>query len=78
MRSHGLTLIEVLLGIIVVSILVTLAFPTYRMNVVEDSRARVCEAHLRTLKTGLDIYAAENDVMPGDLSQLPSSYVNRA
>jgi hypothetical protein len=48
------------------------------MNVVEDSKARICEANLRTLKTGLDIYAAENDVMPGDLSQLPPSYVNRA
>jgi hypothetical protein len=78
MRSHGLTLIEVLLGGIIVALLITVAFPTYRLNIMEDAKARVCESHLRTLKTGLDIYAAENDVMPGDLSQLPSSYINRA
>lgn len=77
MRTKAFTLTEMLIVLVVVGVLATLGFPAYQ-KVIEDSRAQVCETNLRALKTALDIFAMENDIMPASLSALPQDYLERA
>lgn len=77
MKKKSFTLTEILIVLVVAGILATLGFPAYQ-KVVEDSRARACEANLQALKTALDIYAMENDLMPAGLAALPQDYLKRA
>ena len=76
MGRKSFTIMEVIVVVIIIGILATLGFPAYR-NVIEDSRAKVCQANLSALQTALDVYAMEHDVMPGDLSELPAKYLER-
>lgn len=78
MNPKGISVVGVLLIIVLLAIAITLAFPMYRANVVENARSKVCESNLKTLKTALDLYAAEHDIMPGDLSSLPEPYIRKA
>mgnify|MGYP001590185566 CR=1 FL=1 len=71
MRKAGFTLMEMMLVVVVIGILATLGFPAYK-NVIEDSKAKVCQTNLRVISAALDIYAMEHDSIPGDLSKLPS------
>lgn len=77
MTKYAFTIIEILIVIVVLSVLATLTFPVYK-DFVEESKATVCQTNLRALETALDIYAMEHDVMPGDLSQIPGSCIERA
>lgn len=78
MKAKGISVVGVLLIIVLIAIAITLAFPMYRANVVENARAQVCESNLKTLKAALDLYSADHDIMPGDLSKLPDAYIQKA
>lgn len=76
MRRKSFTFMEILVVLIIIGILATLGVPVF-LNVIEESRARVCEENLKALKAALDIYAMENDQMPANLSKLPDEYIQR-
>lgn len=77
MRTRAFTLVEILIVIVVIGILSSLAFPAYQ-SIVENANARVCQTNLDAISTSLDIYAMENESMPGSLSQIPEKYLERA
>jgi len=77
MRRTGFTLMEVLAVIIVIGVLSTVGYVNYE-NTVEDSKAKISRANMEALNTALNIYIIENDQIPGDLTQLPSKYINDA
>ncbi|MDD5669910.1 MAG: prepilin-type N-terminal cleavage/methylation domain-containing protein [Candidatus Omnitrophica bacterium] len=77
MAKQGFTLVEIVVVVVIVGILTTIGFPVYH-NIVENSKAKVCETNLKTLQTSLDIYALDNDTMPASLSQLPQKYIRMA
>ena len=77
MKKRAFTLMEIIIVVVVIGILATLGLPTYR-NVIEDSKAKICETNLEALNTALQIYAMEHDVMPGDLSELAPEYIEKA
>lgn len=77
MKKRAFTIMEIIIVVAVIGILATLAFPAYK-NVIENSKARVCETNLQALNTALEIYAMDHDVMPGDLSELPPEDVQKA
>jgi competence protein ComGC len=78
MRTRSFTIIEILVAVIIIGILVTLVLIPAYQSAIDASQERVCEANLQALKTALDIYAMEHDVMPGSLSELSDSYTRRA
>ena len=69
-------MIEVLIGIIIAGIFATFAIPAYQ-NTIEDQKSRLCQARLLSLKAALDIYVIDNNVVPGTLSSIPQSLVDR-
>jgi len=77
MAKQGFTLVEIVVVVVIVGILTTIGFPVYH-NIVENSKAKVCETNLKTLQTALDIYALDNDTMPASLSLLPQKYIRMA
>jgi len=77
MERRAFTLIEVIIVVVIIGIFATFGYPLYR-NLIENSKARVCEANLNALKAALDLYAMEHDVMPGDLSELAPRHIKKA
>lgn len=77
MIKKAFTLIEIVAIVAVIGILVTLGINAYG-NIIEDSKAKICDTNQQALKTALDIYAMEHDTLPGDLSMLPSEYIQKA
>lgn len=77
MKKKAFTIMEILIVVVIIGILATLGLPTYQ-NVIEDSKAKVCETNLEALNTSLEIYAMEHDVMPGDLSELSPEHIQKA
>lgn len=77
MKNKSLTMLELIIVILIIGILVTFGLPVYR-NIVEDYKNKVCEANQYTLITALDIYALEHERMPGDLSEIPDEYLQKA
>jgi competence protein ComGC len=77
MKNKSLTMLELTIVILIIGILLTFGLPAYR-NIVEDYKTKVCEANQYTLITALDIYALEHERMPGDLSEIPDEYLQKA
>jgi prepilin-type N-terminal cleavage/methylation domain-containing protein len=77
MKNRSFTLVEIMVSLVIIGILVTFGVPLY-MNVVENSKAKICESNLKALRTALDIYAMEHDSFPASLSLLPRKYIREA
>lgn len=77
MNKKSFTIMEVIVAVVIIGILATLGFPGYK-GMVENQKAKVCQQNLEALKRALDIYAMENDTLPGDLSELPVRYIQKA
>ena len=75
--KKGFTLMEVIIIVIVVGVLVTLAIPTYN-NLIEDSKAKVCQTNLTVLLSATEIYIREHDRLPASLSELKGSAIEKA
>lgn len=75
--KKGFTLIEIIITVIILGVIVTFAIPGYR-NLVENSKAKVCELNLKVLLGAVDAYAVENDVLPASLGGLSNEHLNRA
>lgn len=76
MGGKSFTLMEILVTLVILSILATLGFPAYQ-TVIENQKAKVCQANLEAIGVALDVYAMEHDAMPGDLSQIPEQYLQK-
>lgn len=77
MRKIAFTLVEILVAVVILGILVTVGIPTYR-NLIEEQKAKVCQTNLEVLKKSLEIYIMEHDVIPANISQIPSEYLKKA
>jgi len=69
MKKASFTLIEILVGLVILSILATLGIPQYQ-NFIEQGRAKACAVNLDTLQRALDIYVMEHDAIPASLDDL--------
>ena len=47
-------------------------------GMVEDGKAKLCETNLRALKSALDVYVVEHNVVPGALSMIPRKDIDAA
>jgi type II secretory pathway pseudopilin PulG len=70
-------MVEIMVALVIIAILATLSIPIFR-NVLEEQKARVCKTNLLAIKTALDIYVMEQDVLPATLGELPTEYIDRA
>lgn len=77
MKLRGFTMTEILIVIVIIGILATIGIPSYQ-GLIANANAKVCQNNLKALANALDTYAMEHDVMPGDLSELPSGYIEKA
>ena len=77
MAHRAFTLLEIIIIVVVVAVLATVGLPVYK-NTVEDSKAKVCQVNLKAISAALDVYAMEHDTIPGDLSKIPSEYLEKA
>jgi prepilin-type N-terminal cleavage/methylation domain-containing protein len=77
MGKKAFTLTEILIVVVIIGILVSIAVPTYQY-LLDQAEAQACQANLDALQTALDIYAMENEKMPGSLGELPVDYLRRA
>jgi competence protein ComGC len=77
MRKTAFVLLEIMIALVAIGIIVTLGFPAYQ-NIVEDSKAKVCDTNLKALQNSLTVYAMEHDTMPASLSQIPREYIKKA
>lgn len=65
----GFTLIEIFVGLIIISILASLSIASYRKTV-EANKDGICKENLKVLQKAIDIYTLENDSLPLTLAQL--------
>ncbi len=77
MKKRAFTILEILVVVLILGILGTLG-PPYYQNVIEASKAKVCETNLETLQKGVEIYIGEHDTVPGSLSELRQEDLNKA
>lgn len=66
---HGFTIIELLIVILVISILLAIAVPSYN-KFREDSRKNACIVNLRQINSAIDQWALDNKIATGTV---PSS-----
>lgn len=69
MKRKSFTLIEILVGLIIISILASLSIASYRKTI-ETNNERICTENLKVLQKAIDIYTLENDSLPTTLAQL--------
>lgn len=77
MKKASFTLMEILVGLVILGILSTLGIFQYQ-NLMEEERAKACAVNLDTLQRALDIYVMEHDGTPQNLSEIPAEYLSRA
>jgi prepilin-type N-terminal cleavage/methylation domain-containing protein len=77
MRKKAFTLIEIMIALIIVGILATLGLPFFQ-NVLESSKEKVCDTNLEAIKKAVDIYVMEHDSVPGSISELKESDIEKA
>lgn len=75
--KRAFTFMEILAVVAIVGIIATFAVPGY-INMMEKSKARVCETNQRVLLGAVEIYALENDALPASLSKLNTSQIERS
>lgn len=69
MKRKSFTLIEILVGVIIITILASLSMASYRKTV-ETNNEKICKENLKTLQAAIDIYTLENGSLPATLAQL--------
>lgn len=77
MKKKSFTLIEILIGLIIVAVLASLSIVTYQKSV-ETNNNRICLDNLKILQGALDVYTLENNALPTTLAQLSPRYVHLA
>jgi len=75
--KKSFTILELIIVIIIIAVLVTVGLPVYR-NVVENANAKVCQSNLILLDAALQNYMIEFDTIPGEISQIPTEYIEQA
>jgi general secretion pathway protein G len=76
-RARGFTLIELLVVLAIVALLATLALPRY-VGSLDKAKDVALEQNLKTLRTTLDQYQADNGRFPDTLEELVEQRYLRA
>jgi general secretion pathway protein G len=76
-QQRGFTLIEILVVFTLIAMLLTIAVPRY-LNAVDDSKLKVREQNLATLRDALDKFKADQGQYPASLDDLVSKRYLRA
>ncbi len=76
-RKRHFTLVELVIVVIIFGLLATFAIPGY-LNVVERAKETVCENNSKVLLGAVNIYALENDQLPGTLGQLKQEHLEKS
>lgn len=74
MKRKSFTLIEILVGLIIFSILAALSIASYRKTI-ETNNERICTENLKVLQKAIDVYTLENDSLPATLAQLSAQQI---
>ncbi len=69
MNKKSFTLLEILVGLIIIAILASLSIASYRKTI-ETNDARICKENLKVLQAAIDIYTLENNSLPLTMAQL--------
>lgn len=69
MNKKSFTLLEILVGLIIITILASLSIASYRKTV-ETNDARICKENLKVLQAAIDLYTLENNSLPLTMAQL--------
>jgi prepilin-type N-terminal cleavage/methylation domain-containing protein len=77
MKNRAFSLIEIMVTVVIVGILATVGLP-YFQNVMETSKAKVCDTNLETLQKAVEMYTMEHDTVPGSLSELDDKVIQKA
>jgi prepilin-type N-terminal cleavage/methylation domain-containing protein len=77
MKKKYFTLLEILIVIIIIGILAVVSIVVYD-NVIEKARIKACEINSQTIAGALETYILENNQLPGSISQIPDSYIQRS
>lgn len=62
-EEKGFTLIELMVVVVIIGVLAAIAFPTIN-NQIDKAKGKRALAELKTMKTALDVYKAENGAYP--------------
>jgi hypothetical protein len=76
LREKGFTLIQVLIALAMVIILASVGAAAYDQAVTRAKR-RVCETNLKAMGLAIEMYFAEEDVLPATLGGLPLEYLEK-
>lgn len=68
---------EIIIVAIVIGILAVVGVVMYD-KMIEDAKAKACAANQDTILGALEIYVLENDQLPGSISQLNDTYIQRS
>jgi prepilin-type N-terminal cleavage/methylation domain-containing protein len=77
MKDRALTLVELIVVLIIISILATVGIPFFQ-NMMESSKQKVCDTNLLAAKKAVELYTMEHDTVPGALSQVDDKYLDKA
>jgi prepilin-type N-terminal cleavage/methylation domain-containing protein len=77
MKRKSFTLIEILVGLIIISILASLSIASFRKTVAVNEE-KACIENLKVLQGAIDIYTLENDALPASLALLTPRQINLA
>ncbi len=69
-KSHGFTLIELMIVVAIIGILAAVAIPQYNTYILRSTISAETTAAMRPLKNAIDEYVAFNDSLPTDLDSL--------
>lgn len=73
--KKGFTLVELLIVIIIIGILATMAMPQYQ-KMVNRARWTECITLANSLKTGQNLYYAENNAYATNINQIDGRYID--
>lgn len=77
MKKFAFTLVEVLVGLIIIAVLAALSITTFQKTV-QTHNDKLCQENLKVLQGAIEIYTLENNALPVILSQLTQEQINLA
>ena len=75
-NERGFTLMELLVVVSILLVLFAIAMYLHQ-QFLTHAKKRVCQTNLRALQTAVELYVAENEALPGNLTRLKLEHVEK-